>query len=60
MKYKVLSLIAFFFLTAFSNDADAQLKKRIAVSRFDDRSGCGYNHVGVGVSDMIVPAAGAT
>lgn len=56
MKYKVLSLIAFFFLTAFSNDADAQLKKRIAVSRFDDRSGCGYNHVGVGVSDMLTTA----
>ena len=37
-------------------NADAQLKKRIAVSRFDDRSGSGYNHVGVGVSDMLTTA----
>jgi len=56
MKYNALSLIVFFFLTTFSNTSDAQLKKRIAVSRFDDRSGSGYNHVGVGVSDMLTTA----
>jgi len=56
MKYTVLSLIALFCFAAFSINADAQLKKRIAVSRFDDRSGSGYNHVGVGVADMLTTA----
>ena len=56
MKYTVLSLIASFCFAAFSTNADAQLKKRIAVSRFDDRSGSGYNHVGVGVADMLTTA----
>jgi curli biogenesis system outer membrane secretion channel CsgG len=36
--------------------ADAQLKKRIAVSRFEDRSGSGYHSLGQGVSDMLVTA----
>jgi len=56
MKYTVLSLIALFCFAVFSAGADAQLKKRIAVSRFDDRSGSGYNHVGIGVSDMLTTA----
>lgn len=34
----------------------AQLKKRIAVARFEDRSGSGWNHIGDGVSDMLVTA----
>ncbi len=34
----------------------AQLKKRVAVSRFEDRSGSGYSHVGDGVADMLATA----
>jgi len=57
MKYKALSLIALFAAFALSSaGADAQLKKRIAVSRFDDRSGSGYSHVGIGVADMLTTA----
>lgn len=35
---------------------NAQLKKRVAVSRFENRSGAGYNHLGEGVADMLVTA----
>lgn len=41
-------------LSTFS--LEAQLKKRIAVARFEDRSGSGWNHIGTGVSDMLVTA----
>lgn len=47
----VVLLTLLFFLTA-----NAQLKKRVAVSRFEDRSGTGYNHLGEGVADMLVTA----
>jgi len=40
----------------FILSANAQLKKRVAVSRFEDRSGTGYNHLGEGVADMLVTA----
>ncbi|MFA6541999.1 MAG: CsgG/HfaB family protein [Bacteroidota bacterium] len=36
--------------------ADAQLKKRIAIGVFQDRSGSGYNHLGSGVADMLATA----
>jgi curli biogenesis system outer membrane secretion channel CsgG len=36
--------------------ADAQLKKRIAVVRFEDKSGAGYANIGKGVADMLVTA----
>jgi len=36
--------------------AQAQLKKRVAVSRFEDRSGSGYHSLGEGVADMLVTA----
>jgi len=56
MRYLMICLIALLSFSAFSPNSDAQLKKRIAVSRFDDRSGSGYNHVGTGVSDMLTTA----
>ncbi len=45
-----LALILLFSFT------QAQLKKRVAVSRFEDRAGTGYNHLGEGVADMLVTA----
>lgn len=36
--------------------ADAQLKKRVAVSRFHDKSGSGYHSLGEGIADMLVTA----
>ena len=56
MKCTITALILFLGLTACFSHADAQLKKRIAVSRFDDRSGSGYSHVGDGVADMLTTA----
>lgn len=35
---------------------EAQLKKRIAIARFDDRSGGGYSNLGKGVADMLATA----
>jgi len=46
-------ILTFLLLTTLS---DAQLKKRVAVSVFEDRSGAGYNHLGAGVADMLVTA----
>ncbi len=51
---KTLSIFVLLALTAAS--LDAQLKKRVAVSTFEDRSGAGYNHLGAGVADMLVSA----
>lgn len=34
----------------------AQLKKRIAVSRFEDRTGSGYHSLGEGMADMLITA----
>lgn len=50
-RISVLLLTLLFVLSA-----DAQLKKRVAVSRFEDRAGTGYNHLGQGVADMLVTA----
>ncbi len=36
--------------------ASAQLKKRIAISRFEDRSGTGWHGLGSGVADMLATA----
>jgi curli biogenesis system outer membrane secretion channel CsgG len=36
--------------------AQAQLKKRVAVSRFEDRTGSGYHSLGEGIADMLVTA----
>jgi curli biogenesis system outer membrane secretion channel CsgG len=36
--------------------ADGQLKKRIAVTRFEDKSGAGYANIGDGVADMLATA----
>ena len=36
--------------------ADAQLKKRVAVSRFEDRTGSGYHSLGSGIADMLATA----
>lgn len=36
--------------------ADAQLKKRLAVGRFEDRTGSGYHSLGEGVADMLITA----
>ncbi|MEW6511583.1 MAG: CsgG/HfaB family protein [Bacteroidota bacterium] len=38
------------------NSVDAQLKKRIAVTRFEDKSGAGYANIGDGVADMLATA----
>jgi curli biogenesis system outer membrane secretion channel CsgG len=48
----------FFFISFFiiAVCADAQLKKRIAVSQFDDRTGSGYQSLGEGMADMLVTA----
>lgn len=51
---KRISIVILVLLFALS--ANAQLKKRVAVSRFEDRSGTGYNHLGEGVADMLVTA----
>ena len=56
MKHTITTLILLFGLIAGFSHADAQLKKRIAVSRFGDRSGGGYAHVGDGVADMLTTA----
>ncbi len=50
----IVTVLILSLLCSFSTNA--QLKKRIAVSRFEDRSGTGYNHIGDGVADMLVTA----
>ena len=37
-------------------NASAQLKKRVAISRFEDRSGSGFHSLGSGVADMLATA----
>jgi curli biogenesis system outer membrane secretion channel CsgG len=55
---KPFRFFAFFIIVLFVvvQLADAQLKKRVAVSRFEDRSGSGYHSLGEGISDMLVTA----
>jgi len=54
MRTKVLLLLVAALLLSLT--ASAQLKKRVAISRFEDRSGSGYNHLGAGVADMLATA----
>ena len=56
MKLKLGSLVLAISILCFGIIAHAQLKKRVAVSRFQDRSGGGYAHVGEGVADMLATA----
>jgi curli biogenesis system outer membrane secretion channel CsgG len=56
MKYSHVLIFALAFLVAGVLPAQSQLKKRIAVSRFEDRSGSGYHSLGEGVADMLVTA----
>jgi curli biogenesis system outer membrane secretion channel CsgG len=54
MKFKF-----FLFLVAtlvLSMSVSGQLKKRVAISRFEDRSGSGYHSLGSGVADMLATA----
>ncbi|MEX1140485.1 MAG: CsgG/HfaB family protein [Bacteroidota bacterium] len=48
----MLALVLSFTITG----VEAQLKKRIAVARFQDRSGSGWHNIGDGVADMLVTA----
>ncbi len=43
-------------LVLFISLADAQLKKRVAISSFEDKTGSGYSHLGSGVADMLTTA----
>src|SRR3972149_169760 len=47
-----ISILAIFV----SVPLQSQLKKRVAVARFEDRSGTGWNHIGDGVADMLITA----
>lgn len=38
------------------HSVQAQLKKRVAVARFEDRTGSGYHSLGDGVADMLITA----
>jgi len=52
--FTLIPLCAALLLAAATGDA--QLKKRIAVSRFEDRSGARYAGIGAGVADMLATA----
>ncbi len=54
MKSKVLLLLVAALVLHVT--ASAQLKKRIAISRFEDRSGTGWHGLGSGVADMLATA----
>ncbi len=54
MKSKLLLLLV--AALVFNLTASAQLKKRIAISRFEDRSGTGWHGLGSGVADMLATA----
>ncbi len=54
MKSKLLLLLV--AALVFNLTASAQLKKRIAMSRFEDRSGTGWHGLGSGVADMLATA----
>ncbi|MDD8016865.1 MAG: CsgG/HfaB family protein [Bacteroidota bacterium] len=49
-------IVVLLALALLFSQSDAQLKKRIAVGVFEDRSGSGYNHLGSGVADMLTTA----
>jgi curli biogenesis system outer membrane secretion channel CsgG len=46
----LLALLVIFTCT------EAQLKKRVAISTFEDKTGSGYSHLGSGVADMLTTA----
>jgi curli biogenesis system outer membrane secretion channel CsgG len=54
MKSKIVLLLVAAFVLNLT--ASAQLKKRVAISRFEDRSGSGFSHLGSGVADMLATA----
>jgi curli biogenesis system outer membrane secretion channel CsgG len=54
MKSKILFLLIATFVLSLTTSA--QLKKRVAISRFEDRSGSGFSHLGSGVADMLATA----
>lgn len=49
-------VLLFISVLIVSLPAHSQLKKRVAVSRFEDRTGSGYHSLGEGVADMLVTA----
>ncbi len=52
-RFFCLLLVSLFL---FGLSVQAQLKKRVAVSRFEDRTGSGYHSLGEGMADMLVTA----
>ena len=52
-RYFILFLVSLLIVAA---PAQSQLKKRLAVSRFEDRTGSGYHSLGEGIADMLVTA----
>ncbi|HEY6952996.1 MAG TPA: CsgG/HfaB family protein [Bacteroidota bacterium] len=54
MKSKILLFLVAAFVLSLT--ATAQLKKRVAISRFEDRSGSGFHSLGSGVADMLATA----
>jgi len=55
MKTNKLSMLVIACLV-ITVSINAQLKKRIAVSRFEDRTGSGYHSLGEGMADMLITA----
>jgi len=56
MKIRLVAVLVLVTMAGTLTTVHADLKKRIAVSRFSDKSGTGYNHVGDGVADMLTTA----
>jgi curli biogenesis system outer membrane secretion channel CsgG len=56
MKISRTAIVLLLAAVLVSLSAEAQLKKRVAVARFQDRSGAGYAHIGDGVADMLATA----
>lgn len=54
MKTKFLLFVVIALMVHWN--ASAQLKKRVAISRFEDRTGSGYHSLGSGVADMLSTA----
>ncbi len=54
MKSKIVLLVVAAIVLQLT--ASAQLKKRVAISRFEDRSGTGWHGLGSGVADMLATA----
>jgi len=51
---KRIIIVLLTFVLALSTNA--QLKKRVGIGVFEDRTGSGYNHLGSGVADMLATA----